>query len=389
MSITTTVTGPFYEGTGAISLSDIRRNFRARNTDGTFNTDNNSISFSDILRNTDVNATNPVIPDCDQNNGIQASAGVAHSLSEHRGSIKYINVNQTGTDENLDVAGIAFSDALNRNIIKVLTIAGTVGSNDVTQAALIYSGTSRNLAVEITGSILGCGGAADGGNAGAAVSFTESGTNCIINIGSAARVYGGGGGGGDGGNGGSGGNGGLGTFNYGRGNVRCGFGCRGVVAPGPSGGAGGAGGVGGAGQGYNRQSGPTAGTSGSGGGGGSTNSTGAPCGGARSGTSGSGGSGGVGGTGGTWGQQGGTGGNGGSGSSGSPGTGRMAICGGCCPKKDGGCGTACDTPTGGTGSSGSAGGAGTAGGAAGAAITGGGFTLTGDTSSDRVKGSTP
>ena len=79
MSITTTVTGPFYEGTGAISLSNIRRNFRARNTDGTFNTDNNSISFSDILRNTDVNATNPVIPDCDQNLGIQASAGVAHS----------------------------------------------------------------------------------------------------------------------------------------------------------------------------------------------------------------------------------------------------------------------------------------------------------------------
>ena len=43
------------------------------------------------------------------------------------------------------------------------------------------------------------------------------------------RVYGGGGSGGDGGNGGSGGNGGLSTFNYGRGNVSCGFGCRGVV----------------------------------------------------------------------------------------------------------------------------------------------------------------
>ena len=165
-----------------ISLSNIRRNFRVRNTDGTFNTDNNSISFSDILRNTDVNATNPVIPDCDQNNGIQASAGVAHSLSEHRGSIKYINVNQTGTDENLDVAGIAFSDALNRNIIKVLTILGTVGSNDAARA-LIYSSTSRNLAVEITGSILGAWWSCYDGGDVVTVSFTESGTNCVINIG--------------------------------------------------------------------------------------------------------------------------------------------------------------------------------------------------------------
>ena len=146
---------------------------------------------------------------------------------------------------------------------------------------------------------------------------------------------------------------------------------------------------GGAGQGYNKQSGPDGGTSGSGGGGGSSNSVGAPCGGATSGTSGSGGSGGVGGTGGTWGQQGGTGGNGGNGAPGSPGSGRMAICGGCCPKNRGGCGTPCATPSGGTGGGGGGGGAGTAGGAAGAAITGGGFTLTGDTSSDRVKGSTP
>ena len=65
-----------------------------------------------------------------------------------------------------------------------------------------------------------------------------------------------------------------------------------------------------------------------------------PCGGAQSGTSGSGGSGGVGGTGGTWGQQGGTGGNGGNGVPGSPVL-VDGICGGCCPKKRGGCGVAC------------------------------------------------
>ena len=61
-----------------------------------------------------------------------------------------------------------------------------------------------------------------------------------------------------------------------------------------------------------------------------------------SGTSGSGGSGGVGGTGGTWGQQGGTGGNGGNGHSGKPlDLVEWPICGGCCPKKRGGCGTPC------------------------------------------------
>ena len=50
------------------------------------------------------------------------------------------------------------------------------------KASLIYSSTSRNLAAEITGSILGVVVLADGGDVGAAVSFTESGTNCVINI---------------------------------------------------------------------------------------------------------------------------------------------------------------------------------------------------------------
>ena len=56
---------------------------------------------------------------------------------------------------------------------------------------MIYSGTSRNLAVEITGSILG-GGLGDGGDAGVKVSFTESGTNCELTS-VMLRVYGGGG----------------------------------------------------------------------------------------------------------------------------------------------------------------------------------------------------
>ena len=393
MSITTTTTGPFF-ATGPIKYSDLRRNFRARRSDGTFATDNNPISMSDLLRVVGAAVTDPIIPDVTANAGIGTTTstggvGAALSTTPFRDAIKYITVTQTGTDSKLDISDVTFNGERTSNIIKVLSIEGNVTSDDTAEAALTYNspGDANNLTFNISGIIYGCGAAA-GANGGHAMSVSSTGNEMIINVLSGARIYGGGGGGGAGGNGGSGGQGGLGTFNYGRGNVSCGFGCRGVVAPPGPGGGGGAGGAGGPGRGANNQTGSLNGGNGGGGGSGGQNTVGAPCGAARSGTGGRGGSGGAGGAGGDWGQPGNTGGNGGNGSPGSPGTGGLAVCGGCCPKDQGGCGVNCAQPTGGTGGGGSGGGAGSDGGTGGRAINGSNYRVQGVIDSSTIKGAT-
>ena len=389
MSITTTTTGPFF-ATGPIRYSDLRRNFRARRADGTFATDNNPISMSDLLRVVSVAATDPIIPDVTANAGIPTTTvGAALSTTPFREAIKYITVTQTGEDSKLDISDVTFNNERTSNIIKVLSIEGTVTSDDTAEAALTYNspGDANNLTFNISGIIYGCGGAA-GANGGHAMSVSSTGNEMIINVLSGARIYGGGGGGGAGGRGGTGGQGGIGRFNYGRANVNCGFGCQGINSPHGPGGGGGGGGAGGPGRGANNQTGSINGNPGGGGGGGSSSYAGAPCGGAQSGTGGSGGRGGSGGPGGDWGQPGSQGGNGSGGGSGSPGSGRMAVCGGCCGPKGGGCGSNCATPSGNPGNGGGGGGAGSAGGAGGRAINGSNYRVQGVIDNSTIRGAT-
>ena len=68
---TTSETGPFY-ASGEISFSSLRTNFKETST--------GSISVSELYRDTDVNETEPVVPDCTENrtsgplnNGISSS----------------------------------------------------------------------------------------------------------------------------------------------------------------------------------------------------------------------------------------------------------------------------------------------------------------------------
>ena len=305
MAISVTKSGPYFTS-GAISFSAMRNTFRLNNPTGT-------ISASELLRNTDITNTDPVLPDATENSDVATSTD--WKTSQIRDSIKFYNVTQTDTNVNLDIDGLSWNSNLNKNIVKKMNIEGICGSNTTGTAAALMDDTAHNLTIDVSGDIFGCGALAvtddnnpDGLDGGDALDVITSGNNVKVNVQSTARIYAGGGGGEHGTEGATGQSGTCFDYIFANVNSGCGFcgdcsslgagysriggcnsgsgcncsgwgwwyGCRSrnlsaaqcrkqentVVA----GGTGGAGGDGGRGRGYNYQSGSLLGSGGSGGG---------------------------------------------------------------------------------------------------------------------------
>ena len=72
-----------YFNSGAISFSAMRSTFRLNNPTGT-------ISASELLRNTDVTNTDPILPDATENSDVATSTN--WKTSQIRDSIKFYNV---------------------------------------------------------------------------------------------------------------------------------------------------------------------------------------------------------------------------------------------------------------------------------------------------------
>ena len=147
--------------TGPIKFSDLRNNFIGQL--------GVPVKASDLYRETNPGVTNPVVPDADVNENIPAvDSGSSLNLSNFRGTIKEIILKQSGTDKNLYGDGAdGWGSNLNRNIKKVLKIAGTVGSDEPSSASLLWSGDSNNLQIEVSGTIdgsFGAGGVLDNTN---------------------------------------------------------------------------------------------------------------------------------------------------------------------------------------------------------------------------------
>jgi len=338
MAVSVSKAGPYY-ASGEIKFSTLRRDFRAqqrKTTSGgseTFNTDTESISASQLRRNTTTTNTNPVVPNATENVNIATSSN--WKTSQFRNSIKYYYVTLPTADDvtNFDIDSQSWNSNLNKNINKFMFIDGTCGSNSVSSTAADFNATAHNLTIDVYGSILGCGGRGggtsgapdpSGESAGTALSVASSGgNNIVVLVRSGSRIYGGGGGGergaqGPNGNGGRcynetttsgcggapgcpGGYSDRGTWGGGCCQSTCDWcwGCcqrcvrntqyrRCVQEYNTSGGTGGAGGTGGPGRGYNNQSGSLSGA------GGSAGSSGGGCG------AGNGGTGETGGAGGDW-----------------------------------------------------------------------------------------
>ena len=119
---------------------------------------------------------------------------------------------QTGTDDNtsslsspgFDITTQTWNSNLNKSVKKYLYINGTVGSKATSQPAASLSSEVYNLVIDVSGSILGAGGAGGGSNAsypvngengGNSLYVVSTGSVVTVNLKSTAQVYGGGGGG--------------------------------------------------------------------------------------------------------------------------------------------------------------------------------------------------
>ena len=179
MAITISKSGPYFTS-GAISFSAMRNTFRLNNPTGT-------ISASELLRNTDVTNTDPILPDATENSDVATT--IDWKTSQIRDSIKFYNVTQPDgdTNVNLDIDGLSWNDNLNKNIVKKMFIEGICGSNNTNK---------------VSGDIFGCGASSttdannpDGNDGGDALDVITTGNNVIVDVKSSARIYAGGGGG--------------------------------------------------------------------------------------------------------------------------------------------------------------------------------------------------
>ena len=190
MAISVTKSGPYFTS-GAISFSAMRNTFRLNNPTG-------QISASELLRNTSLTETDPVLPDATENDDVATSTD--WKTSQIRDSIKFYNVTQPSgdTDVNLDIDAQAWNGNLGRNIVKKMNLQGICGSNSTSLRAAQIDQTAHNLTIDVSGDIFGCGADAtvtgpDGADGGDALGITGGGNNIKVNLHSTERIYGGGG----------------------------------------------------------------------------------------------------------------------------------------------------------------------------------------------------
>jgi hypothetical protein len=184
-----------------IKFSDLRSEFKE--------VSNGPISASELRRSTNTSSSNPIVPDATENAAV--STGNNLKVSQFRNTIKYYNLNQSGTDLNLDIFAQTWNANLSKNIVKKMNINGTCGSNTTATAALLVNAITYNLQVIVNGFVFGAGGAggtsSSGGNGGPAMSLISLGGAINLLTVGGSQVYGGGGGGAKGATGGFGANG--------------------------------------------------------------------------------------------------------------------------------------------------------------------------------------
>ena len=184
-----------------IKFSDLRSEFKE--------TSSGIIRASELRRNTNTSTSNPTVPDATENAAISTANNLR--VSQFRNTIKYYDLNQSGTDLNLNIFAQTWNANLSKNIVKRMNINGTCGSNTTGTVALYLNALVYNLKVIVNGSVLGAGGpgssSSTGGNGGGAMSLISLGGLITLLTTTGSQVYGGGGGGSKGATGGFGANG--------------------------------------------------------------------------------------------------------------------------------------------------------------------------------------
>jgi len=189
-----------FNGNSAIS-------FRALQT--TFGGNANSIKFSTYKRNTNLDETDPIVPDATENANISTTDSNLQ-LGAFRGSIKQYILTQTGSNTTLDIDSQSWNSNLSRNVIKQFQINGTISATTNTDTAGSFNAEAYNMRFVVNGDVYGVGGAGgianggNGGNGGDALEVTNSssrtGTSARVQIDvlQYGKIWAGGGGGGAG-----------------------------------------------------------------------------------------------------------------------------------------------------------------------------------------------
>ena len=190
MAISVTKSGPYF-ASGAISFSAMRNTFRLNNPTGT-------ISASELLRDTSLTNTDPILPDATENDDVATSTD--WKTSQIRDSIKFYNLTQPSGDTNVnfDIDSQSWNNNLGKNIVKKINIEGICGSNNTSLRAAQLDQLATNLTIDVSGDIFGCGAALnttgpDGANGGDALAIVGGTNNVVVNVQPNARIYGGGG----------------------------------------------------------------------------------------------------------------------------------------------------------------------------------------------------
>lgn len=166
-----------YFSTGEIKFSQIRSIFGFSVI--------GPLKASNLIRDTDLNSTDPKIPDATENLNIPSSVGGESAnewkASYFRNTIKSYKVIQSGSEDNLTFSSInSWNSNLDKNIKKTYSITGTIKGTSSTTPALTLDGSVYNLTVEVSGYVLGYGGL--GGVRGATGSTENVSSNVSANI---------------------------------------------------------------------------------------------------------------------------------------------------------------------------------------------------------------
>ena len=190
-----------FNGNSAISFSALQTTFG-----GTVN----SVKFSTYKRNTDLDVTDPIVPDSTENANISDSNSNLRA-SDFRGSIKQYILTQTSSDQILVISSQSWNSNLAKNVIKTFQVNGTLEATTTSNVAGGFSAEAYNMRLSVTGNIYGIGGAGgvanDGdGSPGGDALYVDNTSNrskasakIAINVNANGRIWAGGGGGGAGG----------------------------------------------------------------------------------------------------------------------------------------------------------------------------------------------
>jgi hypothetical protein len=138
---------------------------------------------SNFIRDTNVNNTNPKIPDATENSNIPTSSTSQWKASYFTNTLKTYEVIQYDTDTNLSLSSVgSWNSNLGKNIPKIYKISGRINGTTSNGYALTLDGTTYNLTVEVRGYVLGYGGAGGVRGASGVTETVSSNVSANINI---------------------------------------------------------------------------------------------------------------------------------------------------------------------------------------------------------------